>query len=82
MAFIWEQINVYRQIGPAIIEDIAKYSAIGGDFTSAIILYVLPQFEGLLDHDILAFIERLGEREFIDRERLLQFAMDFFHIKE
>ncbi|RLL43990.1 AAA family ATPase [Oceanobacillus piezotolerans] len=81
LAFIWKQINQYRQIGPAIVEDVAKYTAVDTDFTSAIILYVLPQFEGLLEQEILEFIERLSELPVIEKERLTQFAQDFFHMK-
>lgn len=44
---IWKLINQYRKIGPAIIRDIAQYTVLSHDFVSAIILYVLPQFEGL-----------------------------------
>ncbi|MFC3040443.1 AAA family ATPase [Virgibacillus xinjiangensis] len=81
LAFVWQQINGYRQIGPAIVEDIAKYTAVEADFTSAIILYVLPQFEGLLDHDIIEFIERVSQLPEIDVDLLRQFAQDFFHMK-
>ncbi|WP_121615363.1 AAA family ATPase [Virgibacillus halodenitrificans] len=82
LATIWKKINHYRQIGPAIIEDIARYTSVDADFTSAIILYVLPQFEGLLDHDILSFIEQVCELPVMEDERLRQFAQDFFHVKE
>lgn len=81
LAFIWENINYYRPIGPAIVEDIANYTANSGDFTSAIILYVLPQFEGVMDQDILEFIERISQLQSIDKKRLLHFCQDFFHVK-
>src|SRR5699024_4306571 len=38
---IWKLINNYRKIGPAIVEDIARYTSQSDDFISAIILYVL-----------------------------------------
>ncbi|MEC1526119.1 AAA family ATPase [Neobacillus niacini] len=82
LAQLWKLINEYRQIGPAIVEDLAMYTEEDGDFTSAIILYVMPQFEGLLDHKILEFIHRVGEMKEIDVDRLLNFAYDFFQIKE
>lgn len=81
LAYVWQQINEYRQIGPAIIEDMGRYTAIDGDFTSATILYVLPQFEGLMDHEIRGFIKRLEPVEEIDTEQLTAFAEDFFHLK-
>ncbi|PET71741.1 hypothetical protein CN514_06155 [Bacillus sp. AFS001701] len=82
LAKIWRYINQYRQIGPAIIEDISKFTEEDGDFTSAVILYVLPQFEGLLDTEIIEFINKLEKIEVIDSNRLLEFATDFFNIKE
>ncbi|UCZ54986.1 EVE domain-containing protein [Bacillus shivajii] len=78
----WKLINEKRQIGPAIVEDIAKYTVEDGDFTSAIILYVMPQFEGLMDHEIIEFVNKMGELTEIDKERLHNFAVDFFQIKE
>jgi len=81
LAFIWENINYYRPIGPAIVEDIANYTTNSGDFTSAMILYVLPQFEGVMDQDILEFIERISQLQSIDKKRLLHFCQDFFHVK-
>ncbi|MFL0366090.1 AAA family ATPase [Pseudobacillus sp. 179-B 2D1 NHS] len=82
LADIWRFINEYRQIGPAIIEDIAQFTAEDGDFTSAIVLYVLPQFEGLQESDILTFIKKLGELKNLDTNYLMEFAIDFFNIKE
>ena len=53
LAEVWNIINKYRVIGPAIIEDMARYISIQGDYTSALILYVFPQFEGLTENEIL-----------------------------
>lgn len=52
LAEVWNIINKYRRVGPAIIEDIARYVSVEGDYTSAVILYVLPQFEGVMENDI------------------------------
>ncbi|MYL35842.1 EVE domain-containing protein [Pontibacillus yanchengensis] len=81
LAFTWQEINKYRRIGPAIMEDIAKYIIEDGDLTSAIILYVLPQFEGLMDKDILEFIEGISHLQEIEDDKLKQFTEDYFHIK-
>ncbi|AST91081.1 hypothetical protein BC6307_07215 [Sutcliffiella cohnii] len=78
----WKLINEIRQIGPAIVEDLAKFTQEDGDFTSAIILYVMPQFEGLMDHEIIDFINKVGEIKEVDRQQLITFAFDFFQIKE
>lgn len=78
---IWKLINQYRKIGPSIVEDVAKYTMDHDDFTSAIILYVLPQFEGLPIQRITEFIERF--RDDIDDsgfERLEDFIEDFFDV--
>ncbi|MFC4799446.1 hypothetical protein ACFPA1_08750 [Neobacillus sp. GCM10023253] len=82
MAQSWVLINEYKQVGPAIIEDLAKFTIEDGDFTSAIILYVMPQFEGLMDYQILEFVQKIGELEEVDKEQLLNFTYDFFQIKE
>src|SRR5699024_2653653 len=79
---IWEEINQVRKIGPAIVEDIVKHTYVDPDFTSAIILYVLPQFEGLLDQEIQAFLNQIRQLSQIENNRLYEFANDFFHIQE
>lgn len=79
---VWAYINDYRQIGPAIIEDLAKFTEEDGDFTSAVILYVLPQFEGLQDYEITEFVDKLGQLDGMEKDRLMEFSRDFFHIKE
>jgi MoxR-like ATPase/predicted RNA-binding protein with PUA-like domain len=82
LAQVWAYINDYRQIGPAIIEDLAKFTEEDGDFTSAVILYVLPQFEGLQDYEITEFVDKLGQLDGIEKDRIMEFTRDFFHIKE
>lgn len=80
LATIWSLINKYRKIGPSIIEDIAKHTNDGDDFTSAIILYVLPQFEGLSVQRIKEFVKLLVDEstDIIDRNLLDDFIDDFF----
>lgn len=77
---IWKLINKYRKIGPAIVQDIAKHTIDNEDFTSPIILYVLPQFEGLSVQKIREFIrEIVDETEaVISKEQLDDFVADFF----
>ncbi|UPM53660.1 AAA family ATPase [Gottfriedia acidiceleris] len=82
LAQLWKIINEYRQMGPAIVEDLAKFSYEEGDFTSAVILYALPQFEGLMEHQIVEFVNRVGEMEEIEKDRLINFVYDFYQIKE
>lgn len=79
---LWKLINQYRKIGPAIVHDIARYTLEGEDFTSAIILYVLPQFEGMSDFKIKEFVSQLTEQfgDIIAAELLQDFVEDFFQI--
>jgi len=79
---IWKLINNYRKIGPAIVEDIAKHTQDNDDFTSAMILYVLPQFEGLPVNRIKEFITQLDVETdaIIDLHQLNDFVGDFFDV--
>ncbi|MDL4842623.1 AAA family ATPase [Aquibacillus rhizosphaerae] len=80
LTVIWKVINNYRKIGLAIFEDIAKHTQESEDYTSAIILYVLPQFEGLSLQRIQEFIKQVSEQTdvIIDLDYLNDFAGDFF----
>lgn len=80
LTVIWKLINQYRKIGPAIIKDIAQYTQDNDDFTSALILYVLPQFEGLPPQKIYEFIDRVVEQTEVisDKNYLKDFVADFF----
>ncbi|MDK2946723.1 MAG: hypothetical protein PWQ85_1510 [Geotoga sp.] len=83
---IWKITNKYRKIGPAIIRDIANYVSIEGDYVSALILYVLPQFEGVSEDNIKKFIKELYNssiRQFKEKEKrqmLENFIYDFFGV--
>lgn len=81
---VWKMINIYRKIGPAIIEDIARYTEESNEFTSAIILYVLPQFEGIPVEKIKQFVQKLSEYQNlnIDLVMLETFVEDFFSLGE
>ena len=78
---IWGIINEHRKIGPAIIEDIYRYVETSDDFTSALIVYVLPQFEGLDEDKLVDFTKKISE-EINDNERLISFVSDYFEIHE
>lgn len=85
LAMLWKIINKYRIVGPAIIEDIANYVSDMGDYTSAVILYVLPQFEGIMEDKIRQFVKEMFEGEmgslFKQKRTLEDFVEDFFEIK-
>ena len=75
---IWKTINKTRKIGPAIIEDIYNHvKNKSGDYASAVIMFVLPQFEGLLVDEITGFVDEL---DIEDIGRVKQFCSDFFDI--
>lgn len=80
---IWRKVNEYRVIGPSIIEDIYKFAlSSDGDYTSPIIMYVLPQFEGLIEDQQVEFVKNLSELEGIDLdiENIKSFVSDYFQI--
>lgn len=81
---VWNIINKYRPVGPAIIKDIANFVSLNGDYTSAIILYVFPQFEGVPENKIRQFVEELKKsniKDFSKNEEVLKnFIGDFFGI--
>ncbi|MCC5895575.1 MAG: AAA family ATPase [Alkalibacterium sp.] len=80
LAQIWSLINTCRKMGPAIIKDIATYTAAEPNFTDALLLYVMPQLEGMLREDINRFIDTLKQemREHIDANILNEFVDDFY----
>ena len=89
---LWKVINETRPIGPAIVEDIYQFlleqngdpgtEKSQPDYTSAIINYVLPQFEGLPQEELNKFFyNRLEELDFInDLDVIQRFADDYFHL--
>ena len=89
---LWKVINETRPIGPAIVEDIYQLlleqngdpgtEKSQPDYTSAIINYVLPQFEGLPQEELNKFFyNRLEELDFInDLDVIQRFANDYFHL--
>jgi len=78
---IWKIINKHRKIGPAIIEDIYRYVETLDDFTSALIMYVFPQFEGLDEDKLVKFVKEISEK-INDDKRLISFVSDYFEIDE
>lgn len=84
IAAIWQTINALRKIGPAIIEDIIRYAAASeqDDVTSALILYVIPQLEGIAPYKIEAWLDELEEKfaEHIAVPLLRSFCEDFFQL--
>lgn len=83
LKILWTILNQYRKLGPAIVHDIAKYTLESdGDFTSAIILYVLPQFEGVNDYKIQAFVRQLNDElgGVVVVSLIGDFIEDFFQI--
>ena len=82
---IWSKINARRKVGPAIIEDMYEYilDTQPPDYTSAIIMYILPQFEGLIEDEQINFIREIVSLGFIyNKEELVDFASDFFGIEK
>lgn len=67
VSIIWAVVNGYREIGPAIVEDVFQHLASypGGDqdapLTSAITIYIFPQLEGLRRSDQEELLEELTD---------------------
>ena len=84
LTVIWKIINKYKPIGPAILRDIASYVETENDWASAIILYVLPQFEGIEGSLLQNFVQELESSEikaFSDQKHIINyFIEDFFAI--
>jgi MoxR-like ATPase len=81
---LWQQINNVRKIGPAIIEDIYKYLLENeDDYISALISYVMPQFEGIRSKELNSFKTNIKQLDFIyddDFELLENFIKDYFQL--
>lgn len=78
---VWKVINKYRKIGPAIIEDICKYLTEDNDFASAIIMYVLAQFEGLSDIELVNFYKEV-EKQVENSSEIKSFLLNYFDIEK
>jgi len=85
---LWKTINEVRTIGPAIVRDIL--SEVRGrespEFTDALIMYVMPQLEGLPKTDQRDFPEKIAalnddDREVVAPEQLKQFAREYFEVE-
>lgn len=80
---LWSTINKHRKIGPAIVEDICKFVQSYGidDLCSPTIMYVLPQFEGMQEQDILKFMTDILQQNLISNtDELTSFASQFLGI--
>lgn len=72
IAKLWNLVNKFRKIGPAIIEDIGRFLENNGDYESAISIYILPQLEGLFDDQIIEFINEITSLTFVKNQELLR----------
>lgn len=88
IAKLWiKVINSKRKIGPAIIRDLYNYikDTTPPDFVGAITMFILPQFEGLLEKDIIDAIKNIKKLSFIDdeaKDELDDYASEFFLINK
>lgn len=82
---IWKCINRIREIGPAVIRDVANYSKISnGDYTSSINMFVIPQLEGVQEREVKLFLDLLVKdikyNKMFNIERLEEFIEIFLGI--
>ena len=80
VAKLWSTLNKHRKMGPAIIEDIIQYTQLTDELTDAVLLYVMPQLEGMSKEDISLFIGELDTEigDMINTVKLKEFSRDFF----
>ena len=78
---VWEEINKYRKIGPAIVKDILKHISEEGRLLDAISMYILPQLEGLTDDKktkIIIELNKIVVEKGENGNDLIDVASDFF----
>ncbi|MCL9818394.1 MrcB family domain-containing protein [Natronocalculus amylovorans] len=87
-AELWETINEVRAIGPAIIRDMLSQvrDRESSEFTDALIMYVMPQLEGLPKRKQRSFPEKVAAVNdeygaIVDIDQLKQFAREYFEIE-
>lgn len=87
IAAIWSVVNgsESRKIGPALVRDIVQFViATNGDFTGAITMYVLPQFEGLPTRQQVTVVQELTDLEApqLDKGEIREFANDYLELTD
>ncbi|SEP17330.1 5-methylcytosine-specific restriction endonuclease McrBC, GTP-binding regulatory subunit McrB [Halogranum amylolyticum] len=90
VAALWTHINEVRPIGPAIVRDIWAEVRTDTviDFTDALIMYVMPQLEGLSKAEqrefvaeIQQFTKQTENSVTIDIEALEDFVFEYFNVE-
>lgn len=81
IAVLWANINAGHAIGPALVLDIASYSAsytgeTGDALTNAVISLVYPQLEGLRPDEQKSLIRSLNDASTVIRETSVQRTLD------
>jgi len=87
-AELWKTINEVRTIGPAIVRDLLAEVHVSDSvgYTDALIMYVMPQLEGLSKTKQRDFPEKVGsmnedDADVVDINQLKQFARDYFEVE-
>jgi len=83
IAEIWSSLNESgRAIGPAIVEDMLRFLVQDNslDLVDALILFVLPQLEGLVENEQKHIIEELWGNEDVDKNKLKEITEERFEI--
>ena len=78
---VWQKVMDKREIGPAIIKDMAEYleTSENGIISDAIVMYVFPQLHGVKTNDITELVNSLENIEGVE-DNLAETASDFFQI--
>lgn len=89
VAELWKRINAVRSIGPAIVRDIVGDIREDSDptFTDPLIMYVMPQLEGLSKADQREFVANIqefantaSEQASVDIKALEAFVSEYFDV--
>lgn len=86
LASIWETIQPTRRLGPAVFERVLRYANTHPEdnLTEPIIMYVLPQLEGLATTRQIEIIHSILDDDklemYLNETQLTRFAADYFGI--
>jgi len=90
VAELWIRINEVRSVGPAIVHDILADTrdTVTVDFTDPLIMYVMPQLEGLSKSEqrefasnMQSFNEQLDDGTPVDIEAIEAFVLEYFGVE-
>lgn len=86
LAAVWKAIQPTRQLGPAVFERVLQYVSThpDDDLTEPVMMYILPQLEGLASTRQIELVESILDEEqakpYLNDNQLVRFAADYFGV--